>query len=381
MRRSFAALLVSFGLVSLALSACQAVAGIEDRKLDPMLSPRVDSRQCKSYCDVVMDACTGDDAVYANREQCLSVCAALDPGDPQEFRNENTLACRARQADAAKDEPKGYCRSAGPGGNGQCGSDCDAYCRVFPQICPKQYEYRSTEECLRACGALTEQDTYNLEDDHGGDTIECRLVHMTSASVDPTNHCAHAPIRPSEPWCVGDPKKPPTCEQYCDIELAACDGTEFAQYESRAQCLAVCAALPPGENPDQAGNTVACRRYHSFNAVTSPALHCYHSGPTGDGHCGDSRSASKNEYTTNCESYCDLLAQACPSEFGDELGSAEGCMQACVELPEADPESHYSVESALASDGLNCRVLYTTRAFEDRKACASAVGGGDCQQR
>jgi hypothetical protein len=377
-RRSFPAQALSFGLLSLALGACQAVAGIEDRKLDPKLLPRVDSQQCKDYCSVVMDACSDDDAVYANLGQCLSVCATLDPGDPEEIHEENTVACRAREAENAKDEPKGYCRSAGPGGNGKCGTDCEAYCQIFPQICPKQYEYGSSEECLRACGALTEQDRYNLEDDHGGDTIECRLVHTSSASVDPTGHCAHAPVRPSDPWCVGDPKEPPTCQQYCDIELAACQDTELAQYESPEQCLAVCAALPPGVNPDQAANTMACRRYHSFNSITSPAVHCFHSGPTGDGHCGDSRKA-EDGFTTNCESYCELLAKACPTEFDDELGSAEGCMEACVQLPEADPESHYTVESASKSSGLNCRVLYTTRAFADSAACESAMGRDNCQ--
>jgi hypothetical protein len=325
-----------------------------------------------------MDACTGKDAVYANRGQCLGVCATLEPGDSEEPADDNSVACRAREANSAEDEPEGYCRSAGPGGNGVCGTDCEAYCQIFPQICPANNEYTTTEQCLRACGALTEQDRYSLDADHGGDTVECRLVHTTSASVDPMMHCAHAPLRPSPQWCVGDPKEPPTCKQYCDIELAACSPGEFAQYESEDQCLAVCDALPPGVNPDTAANTMACRRYHSFNAMTAPAAHCFHSGPTGDGHCGDTRKAADG-FTTNCESYCDLVAKACPGEFDAEMGSAEACMEACVQLPEADAESHYTVDSASKSKGLNCRVLYTTRAFMDDKACASALGGDDCE--
>jgi hypothetical protein len=377
--RSFSApKVIGFCLISLALGACQAVAGIEDRTLDPALRPRVDSEQCKDYCAVVMDACTGEDAVYANLGQCLGVCAALDPGDPEELRAENTVACRARQAENAKDEAKGYCRSAGPGGNGECGTDCEAYCQVFPQVCKAQFEYGSNDDCLRACEALTQQDSYDLERDHDGDTIECRLVHMTSASVDPVGHCAHAPVRPSDPWCVGDPEKPPTCAQYCDIEEAACADGDYAQYESREQCLAVCEALTPGVNPDQAVNTMACRRYHSFNAITTPAVHCHHAGPTGDGHCGDIRKAADG-FTTNCESYCQLLAKACPTEFDDQMGSPEACMEACVELPEANAESHYTVGSAPDSKGLNCRVLYTTRAFLDSAACASAIGGDQCE--
>jgi hypothetical protein len=364
-------------LLSLSLGACQAVAGIEDRKLDPKLAPRVDSEQCKQYCAVVMEACTGEDAVYATLGQCLGVCAALDPGDPEEPRG-NTVACRAVQADNALAEPKGYCRSSGPGGNGECGTDCEAYCTVFPKICAKQYEYSSAADCLKTCNALTEQDRYNLDDDHDhkGDTVECRLVHMASATVDAATHCAHAPLRPTTPWCIGAEDEPPTCQQYCDIELAACTGKN-AQYESPEQCLAVCAALTPGVNPDTAVNTMACRRYHSFNSITGPDMHCSHSGPTGDGHCGNTSKPSEG-FTTNCESYCQLVETACPDEFKSELGNAEGCMAACVDLAGAAADTHYSSTGADKREGLDCRVVNTARAFLDRSACASAVGAGDC---
>jgi hypothetical protein len=369
--------IASWSLLTLALGACQAVAGIEDRKLDPKLIPRVDSEQCKDYCAVVMEACDGEDAVYANLGQCLGVCAALDPGDTQEPIG-NTVACRAVQADNALSEPKGYCRSAGPGGNGECGTDCEAYCTVYPKICKEKYEYSTTAECLKTCNALTDQDRYNLDDDHDhkGDTIECRLVHMASASVEPAMHCPHAPLRPSAPWCIGPDDEPPTCDQYCDIELAACVGKN-AQYESREQCLKVCAALPPGVNPDTAVNTMACRRYHAFNAVTGPDMHCAHSGPTGDGHCGDTRKPAEG-FTTNCESYCLLVAQACPAEFESELGDEKDCMAACVELKGAAADTHYSSTGAENREGLDCRMVYTARAFLDPEACASAVGVGDC---
>ncbi|HYP86946.1 MAG TPA: hypothetical protein VEQ59_02310 [Polyangiaceae bacterium] len=364
-------------LLSLALGACQAVAGIEERKLDPKLAPRVDSVACREYCDLVMDACQDDNAVYATPAQCLGFCAELDEGDPEEPGRGNTIACRVKQAKSAKSEPEGYCRSAGPGGNGECGTDCEAYCQVFPKICPADDEYGNVDECVRACDALTEQDSFNLTDDHEGDTIECRLVHTASATVGPDSHCPHAPVRPHEPWCVGKNDEPPTCKQYCDIEIAACFG-DLAQYESEEQCMKVCAALPPGTNPDTAANTMACRRYHSFNAVTLPAQHCAHSGPTGDGHCGDTRKPASG-FTTNCESYCILAERACPDEFASELVDADGCMAACVELDEAGPESGYTVDKAKSSKGLDCRVLYTSRAFLDKTACESAVGGGDCK--
>jgi len=378
-RRGSLGKVLGLGIFALALGACQAVAGIEDRKLDPKLAPRNDSPQCKQYCEVVMEACKGDDAVYATVAQCLGVCAQLDPGDPEEPRG-NTVACRAEKADDALSEPKGYCRSAGPGGNGECGTDCEAYCQVFPKVCKDKYEYSSTEQCLKACRALTDQPSYNIDDDHDhkGDTIECRLVHMASATVDPVAHCPHAPLKPTGPWCVGPEDEPPTCEQYCDIELAACSGKN-AQYESPEQCMAVCKALPAGVNPDTAANTMACRRYHSFNAVTGPDTHCSHSGPTGDGHCGDTRTPADG-FTTNCESYCGLVEQACGKEFEAAFGDADGCMAACIELDGAAADSHYSSTGADQRKGLDCRVVHTARAFLDADAnCDAAVGGGDCE--
>jgi hypothetical protein len=371
--------ILALALLGLGLAACQAIAGIEDRKLDPEADEPGQpdaSKQCQSYCESVMAACIGDNAVYTSPEHCLRVCSKLDPGDPNEPVG-NTVACRARQAQIAKvSEPEETCRSAGPGGDGECGTDCEAYCTLYPQICPDQYLYESEESCLQACSGLAEQHRYNLMDDHEGDTIECRLVHTASATVLPEEHCKHAPIPPSDMWCIPPPDKAPTCEAYCQIEQAACEGSN-AQYESEQQCLDVCAALDPGKNSDTTQNTVGCRRYHSFNSTLGAENHCPHAGPTGDGHCGDPSLVSTG-HTGNCESYCTLVKNACPAEFDAVLKNDQDCMAACVELDEADKESKYTVASAKKSKALKCRVLHAARAFQDDTNCDAAVGGDPC---
>jgi hypothetical protein len=372
MRRSdFSTRLVGFALLAFGLGACQAIAGIEERKLDPDADDaHSNSKQCKDYCATVMANCTGKNAVYTTEELCLGVCGQLDPGDPNEPEG-NTVACRAHQAEIATAEPSVDCIAAGPGGNDVCGSDCDAYCQIFPKVCKSNYEYTSTASCLQACSGLTDQpNRFDVLKDHGGDTIECRLVHVSSATADPTMHCPHAPIRPTEPWCTPPAKEAPTCEQYCKVELVACTD-ELTQYESEDQCLAVCAALDPGLNEDEAGNTVGCRRYHSFNSTLLPAAHCSHSGPSGDGHCGDAE-------TGNCDSYCTLLAAACPDEF-QTLGGAATCLAQCAKLPEHEANSGYTLAKAKASTGLQCRILHAVQAFEDKTACASAIGGDQCK--
>lgn len=373
MRRAALSQLIGFSLVALALGACQAIAGIEERELDPSARP-ADSKQCKDYCNSVLQNCVGENAVYNDLAGCLGFCRYLDPGDSLE-PEPNTVACRTREAGFAKLEPDSHCKAAGPGGNDVCGSDCDAYCQVYPEVCPDDYLYASTDSCLKACRGVTDQDSFDVTRDHDGDSIECRLVHTVSSTTLPDTHCSHAPIPPAQPYCAGKPDKPPTCPEYCQIVMSACDG-ELTQYESPEQCLAVCDALEPGTNDDRMGNNVGCRRYHSFASTLDPATHCYHAGPTGDGHCG-----KDNEETgvrANCESYCRLVETACPEEFAAGPGSNSSCLDACNALDESELDSEYSIANGESSKALNCRVLYTARAFEDETACASALGGDLC---
>lgn len=365
-------------LILLVLGACQTIAGIEDRKLDK--TPTNNSAECTSYCDTVMTACTGANAVYTTRELCLGVCKELEPGDPLEPVG-NTLACRVQEAKAAEREPADHCRFLGPGGGDKCGSDCEAYCDLFPKLCPDDVQYPTNDECLKACGGLIDQDRFDVVEDHEGDTIECRLVHVSSATVKPDEHCQHAPIPPAEPWCTGKADEAPTCEQYCKVELAACDG-DLLQYEDEQQCLDVCAALVPGTNADQTFNTIGCRRYHSFSATLPLAAetHCSHSGPTGDGHCaGTAEMTTRDVKGGNCDSYCTLLAKACPEDFATELQTAAKCMEECSLLPEAAPDSKYSIPAAKVSTGLSCRILHAARAFSDETKCDAAFGAAPCQ--
>ena len=365
---------VGFFLSALALAACQAVAGIEDRTLDPDFDkPPIDPR-CENYCTTVMKSCKGKNALYTTEKTCLAVCAKFDPGDDEDTSG-NTLACRVFHLDEAVLEPES-CVGIGPGGNGTCGTDCESYCQLYPQVCPAEYKYGSTAECVKFCETLPQKTTYDVETDHDGDSVECRLMHTSSAMLEPKTHCPHAVIPPTLPSCTGAPDKSPSCEDYCNIEMVACDGN-LAQYESMEQCLTTCGALDPGRNDDTAGNTVGCRRYHAYNSSVSPSGHCFHSGPTGDGHCGD-HGRIADGHTGPCESYCALLPQACQAEFDSEFGTAEKCMEACVELPEADYDSGYTIAKAAESTGLHCRVLHTVQALTDATQCAAAIGQGDC---
>ena len=161
------------------------------------------SAACTDYCDTVMSACVGENVVYVTNAACLSVCALLEPGDPEEPSG-NTVACRKLSAIRAEREPDENCSSAGPGGNGTCGGDCEAYCALYSQVCPDEADAQGIESCAEQCGALVDQTGFDVIADHQGDTLECRLVHLTSASLKPAEHCQHAQLAPTAPWCVPD---------------------------------------------------------------------------------------------------------------------------------------------------------------------------------
>jgi hypothetical protein len=180
---------------------------------------------CSEYCDGVMSACSGDNAVYVNLDACLALCALLEPGDPAKATG-NTLACRAAEANLAEREPDSHCAAAGPGGSDTCGSDCESYCAMYPQVCPAEAEAQGTETCLDQCRTLVDQPSFDLIADHGGDTLECRLVHLSSAVLHPTDHCQHAQLAPTEPWCVPDAQPnllPATAAPFVRVEANSAD--------------------------------------------------------------------------------------------------------------------------------------------------------------
>jgi hypothetical protein len=378
--------LVLAGACALALGACL----IEKHDFDEKLA------DCTDYCSRVMSKCTGSLKVYDRNEECMGVCALMDPGDRLKGSQGNTLACR-QELLATSFEPTTECALVGPGGHdGQCGSDCEAFCSLRQQVCSgvpgqeDQPDLQSSDECLRECGALAAQPfnpsepSLSAERDTAGDTLQCRLIHVSEASVSPSLaliHCPHSQAIPGEEPgpCTDDDTldESTNCSTYCKLVQSACTGN-LQVYESQSQCLAACAVLDPGKQGDESQNTVRCRRYHSYNALLDPATHCTHAGPTGDGTCG----------TDNCHAYCQILKGGCPTEFasvygGDaaDLGSCEDTSQGIAEskaIAFHDAKPRYSVNTQPTGDHMLCRTFHAVRAIAsaapDGDECAAAFG-------
>lgn len=390
-----------FRIIALApfvAAGCQALAGIEERHYQPLVEagagreagaggeagPTAEpSEACKKYCKHVMEACTLNDRVYTTIDVCYGVCAKLDEGNVNEFAGTNTVACRDDQAQsAAIGETKMYCPNAGPGGGDACGPDCESYCKLYADTCAD--EFPPLDNCLSACAVLKRSPPFNAVSDYTGDSLDCRLVHVSVATTDKAMHCPHARIAPPTGPCADDSKKPPTCEDYCRMTLGACGvgesdgGAEHAQYDSRDECINVCGALTLGLNNEQSGNTVGCRLYHTYNALGISLSHCPHTGPTGDGHCADAPTDTERG-SDNCDPYCQIVAKACPEESKAHFGTVkDGCHTECAKLDGVGIDSGYSIH---APDGptVQCRVLHATRAFGNRKECAAALGEETCK--
>lgn len=193
--------LLDAGLLSLAavcLSQCEAYLDLPDAELievQPTLETAA-GEACRTYCDSVLGNCTGADAVYVNRVQCLNVCRGMEPGSEGDAFG-NTLHCRLLNARLAGDtaEPRSHCSQAGPGGaarpdlGNSCSSNCEGLCAGMLSICPEQFS--SLNACLADCALVPDLGGYDLGVGQGN-SVQCRLFHLSAAAAAPDPHCRHA---------------------------------------------------------------------------------------------------------------------------------------------------------------------------------------------
>ncbi|HEV8550686.1 MAG TPA: hypothetical protein VGQ57_16690 [Polyangiaceae bacterium] len=382
--------LVAAALVPGLYTGCQSLANIEERELG----------QCGEFCDTVMQNCKDDNQVYERREKCMGWCEKLDVGDPTEPQKTNTLACRLREAQlagkAADENISDHCRSAGPEGV-NCGGACLSYCTMYERACGG-VQCSTQANCQAKCQGLRDNHEFNLVTDYEGNSLQCRLVHLTNATIQPEPHCGHAALSTPTDHCNDLPEKDtegndvpnsggvdtPTCADYCRTNLAACTDAN-QQYESQKQCEALCPYFDLGAIADKDENTMGCRLYHSYNSLCDSANHCPHSGPGGEGHCGTVEDGK-------CEAYCTLSRGVCPSAFATKYkGDSDKCTEDCKTLTDyqaaqyADPmpPTRYNITYAQTPGTLACRFLQLSKAAQDGKDGAicqslSPFGEGAC---
>lgn len=156
-------------------------AGASDAAPPPQPVP-----SCEKYCTTVLQACSGDQAQYASKAECVALCERLPVGEPGE-QDTNTLACRAIYAGTpAKSDPAKYCVAAGPFGGGLCGDRCNAFCQLAVAVCPAPGAgpYPAYPDCATACASFAYRDAgadgggETPEGPTSGDTLNCRLYQL-----------------------------------------------------------------------------------------------------------------------------------------------------------------------------------------------------------
>lgn len=166
--------------------------------------------RCESYCEQVTRVCKGKYEQYRTFDQCIQLCKRLPSGQDGD-KDVNTVGCRMRQAEQAESEPFVYCKSAGPLGEGKCGSNCVSYCSLMQAECTAESTagnlessyYASSQDCLASCSALPpvadgavhySTSETAMPTSFVGNTIFCRTYHVAAALEQdaPDEHCPHA---------------------------------------------------------------------------------------------------------------------------------------------------------------------------------------------
>lgn len=178
-------------LLPFVLGACENLLSIEPATIDPALDTTA-VPPCARYCELAVENCRGQDAVYSSRDVCMALCPSMPPGEPGSTSGHG-VQCRLHAAELAPAEPAFYCPAAGPGGNGVCGDNCESYCQLVGLVCRgDDAGYADEAACLADCATLPDLGTFAIDPSPRGQLVQCRLYHLTNASFEPDRHCSHA---------------------------------------------------------------------------------------------------------------------------------------------------------------------------------------------
>ncbi len=195
------------------------------------------------------------------------------------------------------------------------------------------------------------EDPAPVDDDSGNDDSGTTGAATDSTGTPPDDSTGMADSSGESTGAVD------ACPEYCGLVQDICTD-DLQQYQGEDICLAVCAALPPGEAGDQLGNSAACRRSQAIQAAEAPGTFCGPAGPTGDDTCGAS-----------CESFCGLATALCVDDMA-QWPDVPSCIADCMQFPN-DVEYNSMVVSG---DSYACRMYHLTVAALDPAVHCPHIG-------
>lgn len=180
--------------VSLGLGGCGDDGGTTDTAAGSTGNNTTDPTggqqlSCDDYCATITTNCADANKMYADMAACMGSCSAFPAGTAADAMG-NTLGCRTYHAGASKDDPGTHCVHAGPGGAGQCGTNCDGFCTIATATCSTQWPDMAA--CMTACAGFTDTASYSAAAT-SGDSLACRLYHLSVAASSADNAATHCP--------------------------------------------------------------------------------------------------------------------------------------------------------------------------------------------
>ena len=175
-------------------------------------------------------------------------------------------------------------QDTGPMDGGGIALNCTSYCNAMAQVCTGAMngQYLDTATCMAMCAKIPGGDAGAMM----GNTLACRVYHVTVASQNVTQantHCPHA-----GPYGFGQCGT--ECESFCVLYNAQCGANNFGG----GGCTQACPGIANPANTTMSflnatGNTLDCREYHLENAYKANDMngagHCAHVANNGGGVC------------------------------------------------------------------------------------------------
>ncbi|MCA9560216.1 MAG: hypothetical protein KC583_16825, partial [Myxococcales bacterium] len=315
------------------------------------------------YCDLQAETCTGDNAVFQDRDSCLATCAAYPQDGAYDATDGNSVQCRIYHSSVpAAADPVTHCPHTSQAGGGVCGTPCEGYCSQVMANCDNVYD--SLDQCMTVCAALPDGGDWNAVE---GNSVQCRAYHASFPAVgDAATHCPHTGVLGG--GVCGPTTSSQRCRFYCDLVEGRDDGSVVGAcgdlYEDEFDCGVQCAEFERGAYDQQTGDNFECRMYAAAQAVANPEMWCDAASMQGGDVCIE-------QIADPCVDYCDLMMNNCPGYYPD----AEACAATCALFP-AD-----GMDGDTEGNTVQCRTYHAGVAADDAALhCphASSNGGGVC---
>ena len=291
----------------------------------------------------------------------------------------DTIACRIHHLDAlgSNNISAASCANAGPGGGSMCVGPAPsdvAFCSTYSHRCAATNKSSTYANCTTAVADMA----VGTKGDQTGNSMACRAYHLELAAANPDLHCPHASSSGGD-VCIG--RFPPV--SFCRAYQLQCVDSNLSN--AYVDCPASVDAMRPGDDTDNAGDTLGCRTFHVGNAAKYPfdqERQCRYASPDGGSVCvGPPLAAVDFCYEYNAVCVTNLLSTPyvdCAADVvamtrgtpGDTTGDTAACRAAALFglRNGSDPRMHCMRAGPNGSDTCISRTVPTTAPAKDAGA-------------